>query len=125
MNIEKSNGIRSRNILLVMFSTFLLMDLALIAYKPEMIGYIRFVLTILLMGCVVQGYKWAKWLFVALWSLATLILIGFAFYIPDLTLLIQSIFISMAVLFSIIPIYIVKSNGLKTYFEFQRGNNAP
>ncbi len=95
--------------------------LVMIARDRWAIG--RILLTILVMYFVLQGRKWAKWLMIGICSLLAVILVAMVIALRSKlsTVLILGSLI-LAVLSSIITIYMASSRDLNTYFSWKRQN---
>ena len=122
---EKS-ALKARNILLVMFLGLCMLDFTLVIIAQDKWAIGRILLTILVMYFVLQGRKWAKWLMVGICSFLVAILIAMVLALSSklsTTLMVGSLI--MAVLCTIIPIYMVTSKDLNRYFSHQRQAYLP
>jgi hypothetical protein len=118
--IEES-ALKARNILFTMFLVLCTLDIALVMIAKDRWAIGRIILTIIVMYFVMQGYKWAKWLLMGICSLVVVILIAMVIALKSkLSTVIIVGSLIMAVLSTIVPIYMASSKDLNRYFSFKR-----
>ena len=114
-------AIRSRNILVALFVVFCALDIALVILAGDMWAIGRVLLNMVVMGFVLRGRKWAKWLLIVLLGLsafalgALLLLLGSEL---SLILVIGSLF--LLILSLLIPVYLITNADLKRFLAQQR-----
>lgn len=74
MSALNSVAIKARNNLLIMFIALIVLDIVLVAVSRDMWAIGRIIITIAVMYFVMQGYKWAKWVLIAIFSLVVVLL---------------------------------------------------
>lgn len=115
------SALTARNRLLAMFLLLCVLDVALVIIARDRWAIGRILLTVIVMHFVIQGRKWAKWLLLCICSLLVVILIGMVLALSSklsTTLIFGSLI--MAVLSTVIAIYIVTSKDLNRYFSYKR-----
>jgi hypothetical protein len=118
--IEES-ALKARNILFTMFLVLCTLDITLVMIAKDRWAIGRILLTIIVMYFVMQGHKWAKWLLMGICSLVVVILIAMVIALKSkLSTVIIVGSLIMAVLSTIVPIYMASSKDLNRYFSFKR-----
>ncbi len=118
--------LKARNILLLMFVLLCILDIVLVIMAQDKWAIARILLTIMVMYFVIKGRKWAKWLMIGICSFLVVILIAMVMVLSSklsTTLIIGSLI--MAVLCTIIAIYLISSKDLNRYFSYQRQTHLP
>ncbi|MEP0949733.1 hypothetical protein NC992_22840 [Leptolyngbya subtilissima DQ-A4] len=83
----------------------------------------RILLTIVVMYFVLQGRQWAKWLLTGICSFLVIILMAMVLLLSSkLSVILIVGSLMMAILSSIIPIYMISSRDLAHYFSWKRQN---
>jgi hypothetical protein len=111
----------ARNRLLAMFLALCILDTTLVIIAQDKWAIGRILLTIVVMYFVLQGRKWAKWLLMGICSFLAIALITMVLLLSSklsIVLLIGSLI--MAILSTIIPIYMFSSRDLNRYFSWKR-----
>lgn len=119
------SALNARNRLLMMFMALCILDIALVWLAQDRWAIARIGLTIIVMYFVMQGRKWAKWTLISLCSLLVMALLAMIVALGaklSAVLIIGSLI--MAVLSTIIPIYLIQSKDLNRYFCYQRQSVA-
>jgi hypothetical protein len=120
IQLEKS-ALKARNTLLTMFVVLCILDTTLVIIARDRWAIGRILLTIIVMYFVMQGHKWAKWLLMSICSLVVVILIAMVIALrAKLSTVIIVGSLIMAVLSTIIPIYMATNKDLNRYFSFKR-----
>ncbi|AFY99610.1 hypothetical protein [Calothrix sp. PCC 6303] len=120
IHIEES-ALKARNILLTMFLVLCALDITLVIIAKDRWAIGRILLTIVVMYFVMQGHKWAKWVLMGICSFMVVILIAMVIALRAKlsTILIVGSLI-MAVLSTVIPIYMASNKDLNRYFSYKR-----
>jgi len=109
---------RARNILFFAFASLWLLDLAFVLVSSGGItGYIRLLLTAILMYFVLNGHKWAKWLMVILSALAILVYSFGSILLFGQNKALASIFVIISIALLILVIYLVFDKNVNSYLE--------
>ncbi|NEP61971.1 MAG: hypothetical protein F6K31_34320 [Symploca sp. SIO2G7] len=105
--------------LTLLFLTLLVLDATLIylSKDPWAIGRIFF--TAAIMYLTLEGYRWAKWLLIAILSVSIAALIGLVIALPSLSALLSVGSVVMAILCGVI-IYYLQSQQLTQFFAHKR-----
>jgi membrane-associated HD superfamily phosphohydrolase len=121
MNHPDESALKARNRLLAMLLLLCILDIILVTIARDWWAIGRILPTIIVMYFVMQGQKWAKWLLMSICSLLVVILITMVLALSSKlsTVLIVGSLI-MAILSTIIAIYLVSSKDLNRYFVFKR-----
>jgi hypothetical protein len=116
-------ALKAQNILLAMFLVLCILDVTLVMVARDRWAIGRILLTVIVMYFVLQGHKWAKYLLMGICSLLAVILIAMVFALSSKlsTFLIVGSLL-MAVLSTIIPIYMASNKDLNRYFSAKRQN---
>lgn len=125
LKLEPS-ALKARNILLWMFVQLCILDTVLVIMAQDKWAIGRILLTIVVMYFVIKGRKWAKWLMIGICSFLVVILSAMVLVLSSklaTTLIIGSLI--MAVLCTIIAIYMISSKDLNRYFSYQRQAHLP
>ena len=125
LKLEPS-ALKARNILLWMFVLLCILDTVLVIMAQDKWAIGRILLTIVVMYFVIKGRKWAKWLMIGICSFLVVILSAMVLVLSSklaTTLIIGSLI--MAVLCTIIAIYMISSKDLNRYFSYQRQAHLP
>lgn len=120
IHIEES-ALKARNILLTMFLVLCALDITLVMIAKDRWAIGRILLTIVVMYFVMQGHKWAKWVLMGICSFVVVILIAMVIALRaklSTVLIVGSLI--MAVLSTIIPIYMASNKDLNRYFSYKR-----
>ncbi|MBI4780427.1 MAG: hypothetical protein HY785_03790 [Oscillatoriophycideae cyanobacterium NC_groundwater_1537_Pr4_S-0.65um_50_18] len=121
MSQPDQSALKARNILIAMFSLLCILDVALVSIAQDRWAIGRILLTAVVMYFVIQGQKWAKWLLVGICSLLVPLLIALVFALSSkLSTLLMVGSLIMAVLSTLIVIYMVTSKDLNRYFSHKR-----
>jgi hypothetical protein len=114
-------ALQARNNLLLMFLLLCVLDVTLVLIAKDRWATGRILITVIVMYFVIQGQKWAKWFLVTICSLLTVLLIAMVLALASklsTTLIVGSIV--LAVLNTIITLYLVTSKDLNHYFAYKR-----
>jgi hypothetical protein len=112
----------ARNKLIKLFSSLLLLDLAMTLIDQDYRGLIRLMFTILLMYVVLQGHRWAKWIVVIFASLG--IPIGLLAAVGYETVIGKVLSLTLFLLDFLLVIHLIKSRPLDRYFDYKRKLNS-
>ena len=117
MTTLDSSALKARNTLLAMFFTLTVIDIILVAVSRDLWAIGRIVVTVAVMYCVMQGYKWAKWALVGILSLVVVLLTALviALYSKLSSFLIIGSLV-MIVLSIVTGIFLVSNKNLNRYF---------
>ncbi|MEL6438081.1 MAG: hypothetical protein AAFQ80_02325 [Cyanobacteria bacterium J06621_8] len=115
------SAIKARNNLLAMFIVLTVLDIALVVAARDLWAVGRIIFTVAVMYFVMRGYKWAKWLLVAILSLVIVLLIGLlaALHSQLSTFLIIGSIV-MIILSVIMGIFLTSNSDLQRYLADQR-----
>jgi hypothetical protein len=112
---------RGRTLLLIVFIVFVLLDLALIALQASqqkldgmLSSCIRVCLSIALMYAVWRGQRWARWLFVALMYVASVLMLVAVISRP------HPLLIAMLIMFAVTGSLIGFYRGVTAFLQHQR-----
>ena len=117
MTTLDSSALKARNTLLAMFFTLTVIDIILVAVSRDLWAIGRIIVTVAVMYCVMQGYKWAKWALVGILSLVVVLLTALviALYSKLSSFLIIGSLV-MIVLSIVTGIFLVSNKNLNRYF---------
>jgi hypothetical protein len=121
MTYPDQSALKARNRLLSMLILLCVTDITLVIIARDWWAVGRILPTIVVMYFVMQGQKWAKWLLTGICSLLVVLLITMILVLSSklsTVLIIGSLL--MAILSTIIALYIVNSKDLNRYFVFKR-----
>lgn len=113
----------ARNRLLAMFLMLCILDTILVIIARDKWAIGRILLTTVVMYFVLQGRQWAKWLLIGICSFLVIILITMVLLLSSklsIILIVGSLI--MAILSTIIPVYMLSSRDLARYFSWKRQN---
>ncbi len=115
------SAMKARNKLLAMFLVHIVLDAMLVAISKDLWAIGRILVTIVVMYCVLQGRKWARWALIGILSFLVVALIALvvALYSKLSTILVVGSSI-LTVLSAIIAIYLLRSQDLNRYFSYKR-----
>ena len=113
--------LRARNTLVVLFTVFCALDVALVILAGDVWAIPRICLNIVVMVLVLRGRKWAKWLLIVLFGLSAFALVALLLVLGSelSTILVVGSWLMVA-LSLLIPVYLVTNPSLNRYFAQQR-----
>lgn len=74
MSASNPAAIKARNNLLIMFVALTILDIVLVAVSRDLWAIGRIIVTVAVMYFAMQGYKWAKWVLIVIFSLVVVLL---------------------------------------------------
>ena len=128
MNELDSSAIMAKKILFGIFVGLIVFQAVLIAIVPDIRGVVRMILTLLLMYFVMEGHKWAKWVMVVLFYLATvygLFVSATLYKQPSSAAIFPIILAIIAIVYGAVGTFMVASKPLNRYFLFKRNHTTP
>ena len=117
MTTLDASALKARNSLLVMFCILTVLDIVLVAVSRDLWAIGRIIITVAVMYYVMQGYRWAKWVLIAILSLVVVLLAALviALHSKLSSLLIVGSLIMM-ILSIVTGIFLVSNKNLNRYF---------
>ncbi len=115
------SAIKARNNLLIMFVVLTILDIVLVSVSRDLWAIGRIIVTVAVMYFVMQGYKWAKWVLIAIFSLVVVLLTALIFMLHSKlsTFLVVGSLI-MIILTIIAGSFMIFNRDLARYFSEQR-----
>ena len=117
----KKSALKARNTLLAMSLVHLALDTTLVVISNDLWAIIRILVAAAVMYFVFQGYRWAKWVAIAILSFLVVALMALVtlLYAKLSTVLIAGSCI-LALLSATMTLYIAFSQNLNRYFSAKR-----
>jgi O-antigen ligase len=123
MTQYEQSSIKARNKLSATFLALCILDSALVYISHDKYSIGRILLTIVVMYFVLQGRKWARWLLIGICSLVVILLVAMVIKLSaklSTVLIVGSLI--LAVLNTVVIIYLSTSKDLKLYFSERMHN---
>ncbi|NEQ54097.1 MAG: hypothetical protein F6K11_28860 [Leptolyngbya sp. SIO3F4] len=119
--MPKNSLTQSRNTLIYLFITLLILDAILIYLSKDLWAIGRILFTALIMYFTLQGHRWAKWMLVGILSLVVIALVGLLAALREQLSPILSIgSVTMAILCCMIMAYLIGNHQLQQYLTSKR-----
>lgn len=115
---------KASNILLGIFICYFILQTLLVAASPDVTGLVRIILTLLLMYFVMMGHRWAKWIMVVLFYLATAISLWFSYSFLERSVWLSVAFLVAGIVMSCVATFLIASKPLNRYFAWKRSTPA-
>lgn len=114
-------ALRARNILIAAFVVFVALDALLVTIAADLWAIGRILFTLVVMGFVLRGRRWAKWLLIVICGLLAVSLVALlALLWTELSPILQGGSGVMILYCLAIPYYLVTNRDLNRFFAQQR-----